>query len=117
MGYLPGQFVSVETSVIHGYGSTCDCGADAITAMVGETDSFGSEFLPMCAICKHEHAERGDIEEGVCDWCNRQSVLSPRRDFEEGSSGPVYYVCSPCISKDNQRINAECGYDDEDYWD
>ena len=118
MPYLPGQFVPVSTSVAYGYGDECDCGQPAITCMVGETDSFGSEFHPMCAICKHEHDNREDTEEeGICDWCRKVGVLSPRRDFEEGSSGPVYHVCSPCIRKENEKLAREAGYDmDDDYY-
>ena len=134
MAYLPGQFVEVSTSKHFGYGDTCcDCENEgvenipAITALVGETDSFGSEFHPMCQKHKDEYLANLDKEAeeeptGFCDWCKKGGVHTyPRRDFEEGSSGPVYYVCSPCISKDNERIQRELneplfprhGYDDD----
>ena len=38
----------------------------------------------------------------------------PARDYEEGMSGPVYYVCAACKKRQADRIDAELGYDDWD---
>ena len=124
MGYLPGQFVEVSVSKYHGYGDTCcDCserdGNDtepAVTALVGETDSFGSEFFPMCQKHMDEYITQRDLNDaaeeenptGYCDWCKTAGlVVFPRRDIDEGMSGRVYSVCTLCIQKDNERLQQE----------
>jgi hypothetical protein len=96
--------------------------------MQGETDSFGSEMHDLCAECTEKAREEPHYI-GTCDWCSASEVvLNPRRDYEEGMAGRVYYVCQPCITRSNARIAAEFddddnGYDDgpdydyEDEWD
>jgi len=45
---------------------------------------------------------------GVCDWCKtEQTTLRDHRDFEEGMSGPVYRVCSPCRIKESASLREE----------
>jgi hypothetical protein len=115
MPYLPGQRFKCTT------GEVCeDCDQPATWTVVGETDSFGSEYIHLCDT--HLEAFNRTTKEsdrsGHCDWCKQHSEsLKPRRDIDEGSSGPVYYVCEPCIAKDVARINEELyGSDDvEDY--
>lgn len=125
MAYYPGQFVSIDVSISQGYGNTCyDCECEghidvpAITVLVGSVDSYGSEFYPMCKKHKDSYIVHRDqkMEEelknptGCCDWCNTSNVVvSPRRDFEEGSSGRLYDVCSKCIDKENKAIQRELG--------
>ena len=125
MAYYPGQFVSIETSVAQGYGDTCyDCACDgdedvpATVVIVGETDSFGSEFWPLCekhhqaTIAKKDKALEEELENpsGYCEWCKTSNVFTfPRRDFEEGSSGRLYDVCNKCIDKENDQIRRELG--------
>ena len=67
----------------------------AIVRLQGETDSFGCEYHYLCESCLDEYdKESKDVEE-VCDWCKKtSSTCAPHRDFEEGSAGPVYNVCS-----------------------
>lgn len=124
MSYLPGQFVEVSVSKYHGYGDTCcNCvwkdgiyNVPAVIAIVGETDSFGSEFLPMCQKHKEEYIAQRDLADeveeehptGCCDWCKTSGVVVyPHRDSEEGSSGPVYDVCNACIQKENESFEWE----------
>lgn len=94
-------------------GTMCDEHPDrpAVARVQGETDSFGAEYIDCCQECADELAASREVERekgGVCDWCHtHQPRLSNRRDIDEGSSGPVYRVCDPCIRKDNDRIDEE----------
>lgn len=72
----------------------------AIVRLQGETDSFGCEYVCMCGECHAKYLK--DIAElrtqkSQCQWCRRLSTLRPYRDPDEGSYGPVYNVCQPCI--------------------
>lgn len=111
-------------------GTTCDSHPErpATHRVQGETDSFGSEMIDMCDECwaaYKEEAKKPNI--GQCDWCkSREVALRPSRDYEEGMSGPVYYVCSPCITKrderdrqymDEHKYDILDEYDDDDYRD
>lgn len=96
-------------------GVTCDLCSDPATRRVqGETDSMGCEYLHYCNV--HYAENKASFEApvvGACDWCGTKDVvLKPRRDYEEGMSGRVYDVCSPCIRKDQDRILE--GLDNED---
>lgn len=96
-------------------GMKCDdCNeADAVTRVQGETDSMGCEMHDLCEACaKVMLEEMRKPSEGVCDWCKSPSNdLRPRRDFEEGMSGPVYEVCRSCIDRENERLKAELDQD------
>ena len=62
-------------------------------------------MIDMCAECHASYlAEIANKDtSGNCDWCKQMSPkLHPKRDFEEGTCGRIYYVCDPCI----QRVNA-----------
>lgn len=107
-------------------GMECDNhpGVPATRRIQGETDSFGAEFLDVCdqcfaAITKEMQAERT----GVCDWCKKEANdLRPRRDFEEGSCGPVYDVCGACVLRELKSLAAEAeemgyyGDSYDEYW-
>ena len=99
-------------------GTMCDTHPDrpAVVRVQGETDSFGSEMHDLCDEClKAIKAEGPHI--GRCDWCKTEKVeLRPRRDYEEGLNGPVYYVCSPCIQRSDARA-AEDAREFDDYYD
>lgn len=99
----------------------CDNHPDrpAVRRVQGETDSFGAEYLDLCQECLDElrkYDEEGRT--GRCDWCKSEATdLRPRRDFEEGSCGPVYQVCGACVRRENESLRAEleeCG-DHDDY--
>lgn len=94
-------------------GATCDRHQDrpAVARVQGETDSFGCEYNDMCQECVDEH--RAFIEAELnspkyCCWCKQMKLhVSPHRDFEEGTSGPLYDVCADCRSEENKRAVAE----------
>lgn len=90
-------------------GATCDDHDDrlAVKRIQGETDSFGSELIDMCQECfdkyqresqAHQAAEEA-YPSSACQWCGIPKLLHPHRDWEEGSTGPVYQLCSDCIHK------------------
>lgn len=89
-------------------GAACDSHPDrpAVRRIQGETDSFGCEMMDLCAECLaeiHRHAKRD--RSGRCDWCKRGAAdLRAKRDWEEGSHGPVYYVCGTCSAKHDKRV-------------
>lgn len=79
---------------------------DAVVRIQGETDSFGAEFADLCAVCREEwNKEEPWYKNHSCDWCHESTEgIQPTRDFEEGSAGPVYYVCSGCRAKQRQYV-------------
>jgi hypothetical protein len=97
-------------------GTMCDNHPDrpAVARIQGETDSFGAELIDCCAECRD--ALRASIrapQEGWCDWCKTMAEdIRDHRDFEEGSSGPVYSVCAGCRTRELQRIEREDSYYD-----
>lgn len=102
-------------------GMMCDDHPDrkAYRRVQGETDSMGCEMHDMCEECytTYKAEQKTADRSGVCDWCKtHQSDLRPRRDFEEGSSGPVYDVCGGCVRRENERLAQELedSYDDWD---
>lgn len=98
-------------------GTMCDEHPDrpAVVRLQGETDSFGCEMHDLCRECAD--AERNvEPDIGECDWCKApEQTLRPRRDIDEGSYGPVYYVCASCAKKDEDAILAELAQYDRDY--
>ncbi len=89
---LPGQVHLVPE------GQMCDNHPErkAISRIQGETDSFGAELHDMCEECLAAH--RAFVPEPKeCPACKATARLFPWRDYTEGSSGPVYYYCRPCI--------------------
>ncbi|MDR9813061.1 hypothetical protein [Rhizobium hidalgonense] len=96
-------------------GSMCDDHPDrpAVARVQGETDSFGSEMYDLCQECLD--AFRAETVTAHCDWCKGEAIVRPTRDTDEGLSGPIYYVCTPCYDKQQAVIRAE--FDDYDYYD
>lgn len=109
---LPGSFHRVPV------GAKCDDHPDrpAWKRVQGETDSFGSEMIDMCADCfakyqteiKEEQKREEANPSRACQWCGIPKLLRSHRDWEEGERGPVYSLCSDCIAK-NKAANT---YDD-----
>lgn len=93
----------------------CDNCSDkpATVRVQGETDSFGCEMHDFCDECaKADRVEAQQPNVGKCDWCDSQQVeLRPKRDYEEGMSGPVYYVCEPCRKRYDKRVDDEMWFD------
>lgn len=116
---LPGSASSSPAS------AACDKHADrpAYRRVQGETDSFGSEMHDLCRECYDAHLVAvaryaAEAACGACDWCKSDATdLRNRRDWEEGSSGPVYRVCGACVKRDNDALNDELSGIDYDYWD
>lgn len=111
---LPGAAHSVPT------GTMCDDHPDrpAYRRIQGETDSFGSELFDMCEECFKEYNEaNANVDtSGHCDWCKTLvPKLFNRRDYEEGSCGPVYQVCAGCWSNYLDRVHAELDDAADDY--
>lgn len=109
MADVTGPISSLPGSA-HAAHGMCDNHPDrpATVRMQGETDSFGSEMYDLCNECAKEwrdEARKPDI--GRCDWCKTDDVeRRPKRDWEEGMSGPVYYVCDPCRERYDRRTAA-----------
>ena len=100
-------------------GTMCDNHPDrpAARRVQGATDSFGAEFIDLCQECIDElKAHEAEDRAGRCDWCKQEATdLRLRRDYDEGSCGPVYSVCVACVKRDNERAAAELDeYDDYD---
>jgi len=109
---LPGSSHSVPDGV------ECDDhpGRKAVARVQGETDSFGSEMIDLCAECLADHRayEKTRDRSGKCDWCKQQAErLTEARDYDEGMHGRVYDVCGPCLDKRDREIREELDrYDD-----
>lgn len=111
---LPGAVHNVPTGMV------CDDHSDrpAYRRVQGETDSMGSEMHDMCEECFTKY--QADIAEadtsGCCEWCKtHKPKLRDRRDFEEGSCGPVYQVCDDCIKAEYARLARDIADDDSYY--
>lgn len=80
----------------------------------GETDSMGCEYVDMCPFCKSLYvAGREAAKEnlGFCELCKSQAKgIRAWRDYDEGSCGRVYRVCTECRAKANAVAAEE--YDD-----
>lgn len=90
---LPGSLHSLPE------GSMCDSHPDrlAVARVQGETDSFGAEYILMCAECREAHkAMDGAHYTGNCKCGAEEVPLFPYRDYDEGLRGPVYYACRAC---------------------
>lgn len=102
VGGLPGHLLKLP--------APCDCddhpGVPAYRRVQGETDSFGCEYHDLCEECVNK--VRSQKIEGACDYCHADSEdLRHFRDYDEGSCGPVYRLCAPCITEAYDRINEE----------
>jgi len=128
MPYLPGQIATASNQELSQH--TCEgfdeghCGKPSELKVVGETDSFGSEFHYMCREChtkEVEHYKENPTLE-TCERCNQEAVVRPYRDPDEGMSGPVYWACSPCISKymeyyrEDEPVNQFADDEDDEPW-
>lgn len=114
MSNLPGNtvFKKFETEACCGpdWNFTEPCENECTVRVQGETDSFGAEYFYFCQECfdkAQAEEEAKEPEEAQCDWCKKDRLLSPVRDFDEGSNGPVYYVCSACADKQQRAIQDE----------
>ena len=93
-------------------GMTCErCSKPAEFEVCTESDSFGDETVLMCIDCKTAFVNQPPMEV-ECDWCKKLSEVHPLRDtLEEGSHGPVYYVCDDCKRK--YRESEDAAFEEE----
>lgn len=106
---LPGSHHSVAAGML------CDNhdGRLATHRVQGETDSFGAEYADYCDACYAQHkldlaAYAAEQATGCCDWCKSYATdLRNKRDWEEGSYGPVYRVCGACVKRQSDRLAEE----------
>lgn len=100
-------------------GTKCDQHGDreAILRIQGETDSMGCEYIDMCVECAEAYNQSlKDPNAGYCDWCNHFATERLKtRDYDEGSSGPIYDVCIPCRKAASQRASEELAEIADDY--
>lgn len=80
----------------------CDNGTLADVLLQGETDSMGAEYHPLCNKCRLQRVRESSSHISKCDRCGKERETRPWRDWEEGSSGPVYYICMECRHKANE---------------
>ena len=103
----PNSYVPGQVRTYNGPEFCDDCDKPATFMMIGETDSFGSEVMHLCA----EHmAERQKVvheyqqQPTTCDFCGKSTTdCEPYRDPEE-SRGPVYTVCEACRVATSERF-------------
>ena len=110
---MPGSIQRLEAAP----GIDCDncSGNDAVVRVQGETDSMGCEYLYWCQACYDKYRANPEVKEGACDWCKGFFTgLVARRDYDEGMAGPIYWVCHPCVVKDNERAAEEYAVDHAD---
>jgi hypothetical protein len=74
------------------------CNETATFSLQGETDSFGAEYSYLCTAHKDAYIEHRTKPVWGCDNCGKEAELTPQRDPEEGSYGPVYWHCNECIN-------------------
>jgi len=120
--YKPGQTMAWKPD-----GRECDdCDQAAKYAVIGETDSFGSEVSHLCQDCYiqlQSHLTEQRKESRPCQICGdiKEDVI-PFRDPEEGLSGPVYQTCPQCRQRlteafcDDGTLDDDRDFDrDDDY--
>lgn len=109
--YLPGEHIKCDP------GHVCDCegcGLPAKHAIVGETDSFGSEILHFCEAHYQqftvELAQEKEENPPECEFCKSTERVAFTRDPSEGMSGPLYELCAKC-----RRILTDSFLGDDEY--
>lgn len=70
----------------------CEIETPAVWEIAGETDSFGTEWIPVCQAHYDEHLN-AEVDWGACDVCGTTNGTYRTRDPSEGSHGPVYITC------------------------
>ncbi len=109
---MPGAVFDLPASEAGARCSTCNNPAEVL--LQGETDSMGSERNPVCKPCLVKEKALANV--GSCDWCHTRHVrLSSIRDYDEGMSGPVYFVCGSCRKRNDEALAAEPDFGDDDY--
>ena len=111
--HLPGDTIGFAAD-----GRSCDdehCNDAARHAVIGESDSMGSEINYLCS--KHfleskEQIKEKEKEVTVCELCHEyRTGCQPFRDPNEGTSGRVYDACPECRKN---TIDTFAGIEEED---
>lgn len=111
---VPGQHATAYTGELaenpcEGFNNE-PCGKPSIHKMVGESDSFGSEYYYQCDECRQKERvwSLENPHHSDCDWCKATNVETRGiRDIDEGNHGPVYNVCTPCRESYYERLRDE----------
>lgn len=120
-GRLPGDIVPAESGF---YCELCERNGEhkiATHAVIGETDSFGSEYHYCCQAHSVTMSQR--IKEAAyeipCERCDSNELVEPFRDPEEGSCGPVYHYCITCRTAIKEAFygDPDEDWDTDTYWD
>jgi hypothetical protein len=118
---LPGDFGHVPAGSKEECNHCAQRGIENVPALYllqGETDSFGAEYEYVCAACLDRALNK--VRTGECEWCHSKDVvLKYARDYDEGSHGPTYLWCQPCIDKQEKELDREYQKyhsDGEDNW-
>lgn len=102
MRHITGMLI--EVSAAKEWGDTCHIEGHtdrpAVKTLVGETDSWGSEYHPMCQECVDAYKAKQEAEDenptGTCDWCHKSGLRVHFRSDPTEGGGSVYEVCNPC---------------------
>ncbi len=83
----------------------------AFVRIVGDVSMGVAEVYDYCKEC-HEEIKKQEQESKkageTCDYCKIvKHDCANRRDYEEGSNGPVYRVCLDCRRKEDERLSNE----------
>lgn len=104
-------------------GAMCDDHPDraAESRVQIEADSIGSEYADLCSECLELHRKGKEERVGRCEWCRAgdgddKVRLHPVLDYEEGSHGPVYHVCTSCVDRRDARLQEEYECESRDGW-
>lgn len=72
---------------------------------------MGCEYSFQCASCVtalQGFAKAREEAEAYCDWCSTtKKGCKPHRDFEEGSAGRLYSVCTDCRKRELENLAEE----------
>lgn len=119
---LPGEIRTAHSDEVCEY-EQHENDVPAVKALCTESDSFGDEWLPMCQACYEIQQSKPEVPIiSVCERCNTNNIeVKPRRDPEEGTSGPVYDMCNTCYNTMMSRFSEGCEVPenerDGDMWD
>lgn len=120
--HLTGQFVALTSAPPEeGDEHMCQLHSKkkAVKLLVGEADSMGCEYIPMCQRCINRYHKRmenqPEHEKRSCESCGSKDDTQAMRDPDEGSCGPVYYWCNACRTKFWKAYHEANPPEDDDY--
>jgi len=94
----------------------------SVIGIIGERDSFGTEYVYLCEPCFQEHVATEEKYYAIkrrCDRCSSLAILSCFSDPEDHDI--CSDICNKCRDKINRETEEELAYyrrlDDEEYHD